>query len=283
MEEIERVSLKCEHCGHEFTNKAPKAPGKYYVPCKNPECREPVHFVYKGTKLNNEGESKKEVKYGFLDNGAYRFKCGNTSCGQSVLVPADKIKVGNNMVICPKCNTSHEFEKKPTEADLLKCQTAGCEGTLEKPGQGDGVFTTTCDKCQAEYSLIVNDGKVTKVTMKTPPPAPPTKQYKMKLVVSRLFGKDEYILKKGTQYVGRADEDGPSDFQVKDKYASKRSLRIDVNENGGELVYKLTVERATNPVYHNNRELSENDIIYITYGDTLKIGKTLIKVQKVVK
>ena len=58
-------------------------------------------------------------------------------------------------------------------------------------------------------------------------------------------------------------------------------MRIDVNENGGKLIYRMTVERAMNPVYHNNSELTVGDIVYLTYGDTIKLGKTLIKVQKV--
>ena len=103
----------------------------------------------------------------------------------------------------------------------------------------------------------------------------------MKLVLGNFLGKKEYILLKGTHYVGRLDDEKNSDFAIKDKYASKRSVRIDVNEDGGGLVYKLTIERATNPVYHNSRELTVGDVVYLTYGDTLKLGKTLIKVQKV--
>lgn len=102
----------------------------------------------------------------------------------------------------------------------------------------------------------------------------------MKLIYGCNPNKKEYLLSRGTHYVGRADNENMSDFVIEDKYASSRSVRIDVNENGDDFVYKLTVERAMNPVYHNSRELAIGDVVYLTYGDTIKLGKTLIKVQK---
>ena len=136
-------------------------------------------------------------------------------------------------------------------------------------------------ECGQEYAIIIQGGKIVKVIMKTPPPPPPPKREKMKLVLGRFLGKKEYELTKGIHYVGRFDTDNNSDFAIKDKFASSRSIRIDVNENGGSLVYRMTIERAMNPVYHNNRELTVGDIVYLTYGDTLKLGKTLIKIEKV--
>jgi hypothetical protein len=117
--------------------------------------------------------------------------------------------------------------------------------------------------------------------MKTPLPPSPIKSVKMKLVLGRFLGRKEYELSKGTHYVGRLDSANNSDLAIKDKFASSKSLRIDVNENGGSLVYRMTVERAMNPVYHNNRELMVGDIVYLTYGDTLRLGKTLVKIEKI--
>lgn len=129
--------------------------------------------------------------------------------------------------------------------------------------------------------MIIQDGKVVKIAMKTSVSFAPKRQVQMKLVSGTFLAKKEYRLSKGTHYVGRQDELNGSDFSIKDKYASSRSVRIDVNENGGRLVYKMTVERAMNPVYHNNSELTVGDIVYLTYGDTIKLGKTLVKVQKI--
>lgn len=274
---IEKLSLTCPSCGKVFQCKAPLAPGKYSVPCTG--CQNKVSFRYQADA--SQQPPKQEVKLGLLDDGSYRFICKNESCRQSVLVPAIGVKIGHNALKCPRCQTINGFDVEPTEQDMLKCQTADCDGILVKPDAGDGIYSYVCDKCGQEYSLMIQNGKVAKVTKKTMPHMNLKKQWPMKLVSGQLLGKKEYVLSKGMHYVGRMDNCNPSDFEIKDKYASCRSVRIDVNENGGTLVYRLTVERATNPVYHNNRELTVGDIIYLTYGDTLKLGKTLIKVQKV--
>ncbi len=281
MAEIEKVSLTCPHCGKNFNCKVPSAPGNYQVTCINPECKAKIKLTYPLSTDEKPLEPKNEPQYGLLENGNYRFRCKNESCHQSVLVPANMVKIGHNKIKCPKCQTIHEFDIEPTETDLLKCQTADCDGILTKPDGEDGVYSLRCEKCNQEYSLIVEHGKVVKVMMKTPEPIKPKKQFPMKLVVGHFLGKKEYSLSKGRHYIGRSDQVQNSDFAINDKYASCRSVRIDVNEIGGNLVYKLTVERATNPVYHNSHELAVDDIVYLSYGDTLKLGKTLIKVQKI--
>lgn len=275
----EKLTLTCKECGTTFQCKAPSAPGNYSVSCTKPECRGKVSFRYP-IESERQAEPKSEVKFGLLENGSYRFKCENEACNQTVLVPANMVKVGQNTVKCPRCQTEHRFEVVPTESDLLRCQSADCKGVLEKPERGDGIYSSICEECGQEYSLIIQGGRVVKVIQKTPLPPPPVHPLLMKLVVGRLLGKREYPLKKGIHYIGRFDNVNKSDFEIKDKYASSKSVRIDVNENGGSLIYKLTVERALNPVYHNSRELAIGDVVYLAYGDTLKLGKTLIKVQK---
>lgn len=283
MSESEKITLTCEKCNTTFKCKSPVSPGRYSVTCVNPECREKVSFnfqVKKPQQSENSHINTPKIKLGLLDNGAYRFLC--ETCRQTVLAPADSVKPGHNKLYCPKCRTSHEFDIEPKESDLLKCQTADCEMTLEKPSGDDGIYSCICSKCRQDYSILVQNGKVIKVTMKTPGPIKlkSKKQWPMKLVVSGFLGKKEYILSKGCHYIGRFDNESHSDFEVKDKYASSRSIRIDVNDHAGNLVYKMTIERAMNPVFHNNQALSVGDIVYLTYGDTIKIGKTLIKIQK---
>lgn len=279
MGEVEKVSLTCK-CGHKFQCKAPSTPGNYSVTCTNPACKAKVSFHYPVISEQKQVDPKAEVKLGLLDDGSYRFRCENDQCRQTVLVPANMIKVGLTRVKCPKCSKYHEFNVEPKESDLLKCQRADCNGILVKPDRGD-IYSSVCDKCGQEYSIIIQEGKVVNVIMKTPPLPPPPKPFKMKLVLGHFLGRKEYELSKGTHYVGRLDTENNSDFAIKDKFASSRSLRIDVNENGGSLVYRMIVERAMNPVYHNNRELTVGDIVYLTYGDTLRLGKTLVKIEKV--
>lgn len=284
MEEVKRIPLKCPYCGTIYNYKAPTSVGSYSITCINKECGQKFKFHY-GVKPRQEQTSgqqeklkqpeipKKEIKFGWLEDGSYRLKCVNTSCGQSIKIEKDKIKTGNNPVRCPICQTINSFEKEPTEEEMLKCPTADCEGNIDKE-------TGVCDSCGARYNIRYEDGKIVSVTKKTDPIN--LKQNRMKLVTGNFMGKKEYLLKDGVHYLGRWDEEYQSEFAIKDKYASKRSIRIDATfDQGGNLVYKMTVERALNPVYHNNREMAVGDIDYLNYGDTIKLGKTLIKVQKV--
>ena len=276
------LTLSCKECGKTFQCKAPSASGNYSVTCINPECRAKVSFRYP-LASQQQDDHKKDVQLGLLEDGSYRFICKTEACHQTVLVPSLVLKVGHNKVKCPKCGTFHEFDIEPTENDLLHCKTDGCNGILKKPDGGDGNYASVCEECEQEYSIRIQGGKVVNVIMKTLPPPTPSRKFDLELVLSHFIVKKKYPLFKGTHYIGRYSDENKSDFEIKDKYASSRSIRIDVNENGGNLVYKLTVERAMNPVYHNGNELSVGDIVYLTFGDTIKLGKTLIKVQKIPK
>lgn len=287
MAENKRITLTCQKCGKVFQSRPPAAPGYYSVTCPNPDCKEKVKFRFRSENESGQNNSDHSAKtdadttLGLLDNGNYRFRCNNDSCRKYVVVPKKMLKPGHNTALCPGCKSTYEFDIEPTEEDLLKCQYDGCDGVLAKPDRGDGIYTATCGKCDHEYNIFVENGKVVKVSMKTYRIFSSKKDAPMKLVSGTFLGKKEYMLSKGVHYVGRLDDRNISDFSIKDKYASARSVRIDVNENGGKLIYRMTVERAMNPVYHNNSELTVGDIVYLTYGDTIKLGKTLIKVQKV--
>ena len=286
MEEVKRIPLTCPHCGTPYNYKAPSAPGTYSISCINKECRQKFKFKYsekpqeeiKPEEKNQEEKSESQIQPGWQENGTYVLRCDSPGCGLLIRMAADKIFIGKNSVICPKCGKKHYFEKEPSEEELqkemLKCKTGGCEGNID-------MATGICDSCGSKYSIEVdNEGKIVKVTKKTDPIK--VNQSRMKLVMGNFLGKKEYNLKEGTHYIGRYDEESQSDFPIKDKYASKRSVRIDVTyDQGGNLIYKMTVERGLNPVYHNNRELTVGDIDYLNYGDTIKLGKTLIKVQKI--
>lgn len=294
MEDDKRILLKCPICGTIYNYKAPSSPGKYTISCINKECGKKMSFTYRGEKLQNQAEQQQPkpeqkqqtVKQGWQEDGSYIIKCDTDGCGQWIRMTADKIRVGKNSATCPKCGKKHIYEKEGSfeeiNAVMLECKTAGCEGKIvideNYPNQG------ICNDCDAEYKIEYDEnGKIIKVTKKTVlPPSP--QGGKMKLVVGNLLGKKEYELKQGTHYIGREDTESYSDFAIKDKFASKRSIKIDVNyDQHGNLMYKMLVERALNPVYHNNREMHVGDIDYLTYGDTIKLGKTLIKVQKIEK
>lgn len=215
-----------------------------------------------------------------------------TKCGRQFQCKAPAAP-GHYSVVCPHadCREKISFQfsghkdipanQSITEEDLLKCRMSGCKGMIIRPEGVSGVYSSKCDECSQQYSLVIQDSRIMKVSLVTPKPLRQPKQCLMKLVCGGLVGKKEYVLFKGVHYIGRYDPANNSHFPINDKYASSKSIRIDVNENAGSLLYKMTVERAMNPVYHNMRELAVDDIVYLSYGDTIKLGKTLIKVQKV--
>lgn len=166
MDESGIIRLICPSCGKQFNYKAPSSQGLYTVNCINPDCSKKIGFRYPLVEAPKEVKSQ-QSRYGFLENGNYRFICSNPDCSQSVLVPSRSIKVGKNKVLCPKCKTIHEFEKIPTKFHLLKCQNSGCDDLIEKPHQGDGFHASMCQKCRAEYTVEIQDNKIFKVILIT--------------------------------------------------------------------------------------------------------------------
>ncbi|MCC8177044.1 MAG: FHA domain-containing protein, partial [Bacteroidales bacterium] len=216
-----------------------------------------------------------QPKLGLQEDGTYRLQCA--SCGQLLVVP--KVKPGINRLTCPKCKNPNQFEIQPSEEDLLKCQC--CGAPLTKPA-ADGLYSVECDQCQQPYNMIVQGGRVTKISARTKPGGTADRGSLTPMVLSTggFFKKTTYILYKGTHFIGRWDENENSDFALKDNTVSRRSVRVDVNQSGNGLVYKMTILKATNPIYHNKKQLVEGDIVYLNYGDVLQLGNTTIKVQK---
>ena len=107
-----------------------------------------------------------------------------------------------------------------------------------------------------------------------------------KLVWWSRTGRKKYILHVGKNYIGRRDEDRPSDLSLKDEHASARSVCIEVTKKysprGRETYeYKLTVERATNSVLLCGRELRKGKTEDLEFGDTIVLGKTTLTLKKV--
>ena len=65
-----------------------------------------------------------------------------------------------------------------------------------------------------------------------------------------------------------------------DEEMSRRSVLLDVIQKNDGFYYKLTVKKAMNPVLHNNKELEEQESVYLNYGDAFQIGRTVIHFKK---
>lgn len=271
----QKITCQNKECGKTFVFPQPEKPGTYTVKC--PYCHHPNRFKTPDTSEKIPEEKPQE---GMQPDGSYLVICKGSGCNASL--KTKKFSIGINHVTCPKCHAVNEFKVEPTEDLLLTCQDSKCGRHIPKPDGGDGEYRYKCG-CGQEYYITVYDGKVTevkKITLKFSTAVSDSSNVPMKLVVGKFLSKKVYPLSKGTHIIGRDDPDEQSNFAIKDSTVSRRSIQIDVNSIGGNLSYKMTVLKSTNPVYHNSAELSVGDIVYLNYGDTIKLGNTLIKVQK---
>lgn len=94
------------------------------------------------------------------------------------------------------------------------------------------------------------------------------------------FGKDKiHPLHLGSQFIGRANHDSPSDISIDDNTVSRQSLVLTVTQqrddsSGATFSYSLKVNRAKNPVLHNGEELRKGEEIILHIDDVITIGRT---------
>lgn len=96
--------------------------------------------------------------------------------------------------------------------------------------------------------------------------------------ISKMFGSaPQMMLKPGSNIIGRYDPMAPSDFNINDKAVSRRSLEIFVDSNPSQgITFRLTVLKASNPVYYNGQLLNVGDSLALKFGDSIKLGTTTL-------
>lgn len=170
--------------------------------------------------------------------------------------PKDLLIDETHEFICPHCN-EQEISLSPTVKDI-------------------GQKEVTCPYCKGKIGVYIK--KPTIIIDKAVLSIPVTRG---KLVLLRKFTKKEYPLEDGANVVGRYDESDMPDIAVKnDNTVSRRSIRIDVNHTEAGNTFKLTVQKATNPVLYNNQPLEIGESIYLNFGDTIILGKTKFRFEK---
>ena len=122
-------------------------------------------------------------------------------------------------------------------------------------------------------------------------PKPPTERFvpssgqkqnvNAKIVWGGLFSRKSYILRDGDNWIGRMDNEEPSDIMVKDQYMSRRSAHIQVIRQKGEMLFKFIVEHCTNSVKVNGKAIEQGQCIYLNYEDRIEMGTTTFFVKKV--
>ncbi len=82
-------------------------------------------------------------------------------------------------------------------------------------------------------------------------------------------------LKMGSNVIGRIAQSGKADIQIThDEYMSRRHLQIDVVKTSYGIEHRLIEINSKNIVYLNGKPIQRNDILKLSFGDRLTLGKT---------
>lgn len=166
----------------------------------------------------------------------------------------------------------------------IKCKYCDKQFGIAVPAKS-GTFKFVCPSCKREVAV-----RFATKSEKTKKVSNDGLHYNGCLEVVRYGGmlggiaNTRFPLKVGTNVVGRADKESPSDINIKnDPAVSRRSIAIDVIPKENGYFFKMKVLSATNPVLHNDKPLAEGEVIYLNYGDGIKLGRTTLRFNKLRK
>ena len=192
----------------------------------------------------------------------------------------------NYVIICPKCGKVMFIkgqQKSRWKETCGSCQTnvwivgkiaeeqKSVEKEEQKPVKEEPVISSKSKKEEKS-----SDKKEEDVPVKTQKHSIKGLSSTGKFVWGGFFRKKSYVLKVGVNYIGRTDTECPSDMMIDDEYASRRSVKVEVEKGSKGYLFKLTVISATNPVLYNGKYLEEEHSVYINYGDIITLGNTRI-------
>lgn len=186
-------------------------------------------------------------------------------------------------------DTTGNVKKDPSAPDFSQAEPI-CIGTDYKVGE---LYEELCPHCKKhklgfnsskpghkDFTCPLCHGRITaEVHQHTKPIQVVTEEVpfirgKLILLRKSWFNK-EYPLREGRNIIGREDASAPSDIAIKgDNTMSRRSVQIDMNRTEKGFFYKLTVIKAANPVIHNGAMLMNGESISLNFGDTIVMGKT---------
>lgn len=244
MDQAPKVKFNClnPECGKLLEMPVPQKSGVYNVTC--PFCGVKKQLRFKG--LDEMAAEKKAAQPERPDN----------SKAAPIELP-DDFKAGEKYTVkCPHCNKQE-----------LGFQT-------EKIGHR----TIACPYCKGPIGFnVLPKTKVIIVTEQIQP-------YMGKLVLlKRGWLNKDYPLKEGQNIVGRFDESAMSDISIKnDPSMSRRSIDVNMKKTEKGYEFKLNVLKSTNPVLHNNSPLKTEDKVSLNFGDTIVLGKTKFRLDKVI-
>lgn len=252
----EIIQIKCNRCGQVFPVYKPEDNLHNTVYC--PNCKNKITLMLNPVDVQVGGYEQfptlgqalpvpeKNNLYYIKETAVAgkRYSISCGCCGKKMVVAAQP---GINKKICPECQAVTAFGT----GDLKNRQQASQQKSEKKPTQKIADGGQICDSAELTWG--------------------------------RLFSFHHYPLKPGVYYIGQKSVEKPSDIQLDDPYASRRSVSVEMMPQGGGWTYKLNVHKATNPVLVNSMNIPEGDSIYLNFGDTITMGKTRLTFKKAKK
>ena len=272
--------IKCPQCGNNLKVRKPAKPGVYQLSCT--QCGHPIKLQLRAQPIKMADEAtttpsaspeKKRQQIPILGkaelveakgiyriltpasiNKPYAFLC--PQCGKPVLLQVTK--PGVKSVGCKLCGTKTYIKAVDPALEAEKAKKAAEKPAKPKKGKAEEDATPTDTK------------KVHKTNNKSTG----------MLTWGNIFNRKKLVLQEGVYTLGRKDVTCPSDIEFSDKEMSRRSVLLEVIKKEDGFYYRLTVKKALNPVLHNNKELEEQESVYLNFGDAIQLGRTVINFKK---
>lgn len=177
--------------------------------------------------------------------------------GDNVYVVYERAEINKlYSFICPCCHTV--FISKTENDEVVKIKCPECDTYICFSSQGEPESTSI------RRTQIINESE--------------TSLDEGVLVWNSNGEAFSHVLMPGETTIGRRDNDVVSDISIDDNTVSRRSVKIIVSkgEQTGRYIFKLVVLRTTNAVFVNHNALYTDSSVYLNYGDTIKVGKTVL-------
>ena len=205
------------------------------------------------------------------------YKMVYPECGFSMVKKV--VKEGRQRWDCPQCKAIVGF-----------AAVANSSKSAPKSQENPSVGKTQVEKAQEEKECQEKARQNRDKQVKEEAPRKPTTKLDKsaqlglgELVWGSFFSRKHFALRPGSIMIGRKDSLEPSELQLNDSYASRRSVLLDVIPSDKGYLFKMTVRNASNPVYVNSSEIAVNNSVYLNFDDVIIIGKTKLTFKKLKK
>ena len=186
------------------------------------------------------------------------------TCGKPVIFKLPQ--PGLMGVKCRQCGTLTYVKAKPVEAPAQQTAAPG----VEKPQPAKTDDKQKQQDEEPKKTVVVGSGR--------------GNRSQGVLIWGNIFNRKKFPLSEGTYVIGRKDSKDHSDIELEDKEVSRRSVVLEVTrKENGRFFFKMTVKKALNPVLHNNRPLGVSESIFLNYGDSIQLGRTVINFRELKK